>query len=368
MRINFTIFSTKLTGGTRVVMELCNGLAAKGHDMSIITFGKPEDNNWISLRAQVYYANRTIFQKIFGRLYLHAFGWQPFPEEQTRQLLEITPECDVNIATISYSGFAVYRSKKGVPFHFYMHYEPYVREEGYKKIIIKESYYLPTKKIVNSSWLASKIKEEIGQEVVGMVFPAVNHKIFYPRKKEKRIENGRPIRIISLAKDKWWKGFPDALKTIEIVRKRGYEVSLEVFGNSFDTRKLSPEVKNIKFNFVGTKVNESLALFYDCADILVSASYFESFPLPPIEAMACGTPVVTTPYGTEDYAFDRETALVVEAKQPDRMAEAIIELIENNSLYQKLRTNGINMAKKFTWDKAVNDLENILKKELEKNA
>ena len=40
------------------------------------------------------------------------------------------------------------------------------------------------------------------------------------------------------------------------------------------------------------------------ADILLSASWYESFPLFPIEAMACGLPAITTQLGTEDYTTD----------------------------------------------------------------
>ncbi len=330
--------------------------------MSLVTFGSPEDLKWIDLRAKVYYANRSLPQKISGYLYRRAFGFQPWPEEETRQLLKVMPDCDVNVATISYSAYAVSRSRKGVPFHYYMHYEPLVREEGYKKRIIEESYYLPTKKITSSSWLSQQIKERVGQEAAGLVFPAIDHKIFYPRKEKIMERKGRKIKIVSLAKYKWWKGLPDALKAIQIVRDRGYDIDFQTFGAALNRNTLPKEVRNIKFTFIGSKINEQLAEFYSDADILISASYFESFPLPPLEAMACGTPVVTTVYGTEDYAFDRKNAMVVEPKKPEQIAEAIIELIENDALYNQLREEGIKTAKSFTWERAAEEIERIFRK------
>ncbi|MBI4812182.1 glycosyltransferase family 4 protein [Candidatus Falkowbacteria bacterium] len=367
MRINFVTFGMRLTGGIRVVAEIINHLAERGHQMSLVTFGSPEDLNWINLKAKVYYANRSLPQKISGYLYWQAFGFQPWPEEETRRLLKVMPDCDINVATISYSAYAVNRSGKGVPFHYYMHYEPLVREEGYKKKIIEESYFLPTKKIVNSSWLARQIKERTNQDVAGLVFPAIDHSIFYPRKEKSAARKGSKIRIVSLAKYKWWKGLPDALKAIQMVRDRGYDVDFQTFGGVFDRNILPEEVKNIEFTFVGSRINEQLAEFYSDADILISASYFESFPLPPIEAMACGTPVVTTVYGTEDYVFNGRNALVVEPKRPEQMAEAIIELIENDSLYNQLREEGIKTAKSFTWEKTAEKMEEISKKTLESN-
>ena len=367
MKINFTIFSTKLTGGTRVVMEIINGLAKRGHEINLLTFGKPEDLSWIDLRANVIYANRSFVEKVFGFLFRKAFGFQCFPEEETRQILKLMPDCDINVATISYSAYAVSRSKKGIPFHYYMHYEPLVREEEYKKRIIEESYFLPTKKIVNSSWLADMIKKNTEQDIAGLVFPAINHNIFYPRKRKKKEISKKKIKIVSLAKYKRWKGLPEGLKAIEIVRNKGYEIEFLTFGSVFSKDMLSRDVKNIEFTFVGPKVDDSLAEFYSEADILISSSYFESFPLPPIEAMACGTPVVTTIYGTEDYAFDHKNALVVEPKKPKQMADAIIELIENKNLYNKIREEGIKTAKKFTWDNATKQIENIFKEAI-KNA
>lgn len=364
MRINFTIFSAKLTGGTRVVMEIINGLAGRGHKINLITFGHPQDLDWIDLKAKVIYVNRSFIQKVSGYLFRKTFGFQCFPEEETRQILKVMPDCDINVATISYSGFAVSRSKKGVPFHYYMHYEPLVREEGYKKKIIKESYFLPTKKIANSSWLADMIKKHTGQNVAGLVFPAIDHNIFYPRKEKEEISKKKKIKIVSLAKYKRWKGLPEGLKAIEIVRNKGYDIEFLAFGNAFDKSMLPEDVRNIDFTFVGPKVDDSLAKLYSEADILISPSYFESFPLPPLEAMACGTPVVTTVYGTEDYAFDRKNALVVEPQKPKQMARAITELIEDKKLYNQIREKGINTAKGFTWEKATDQIENIFKQSL----
>lgn len=364
MKINFVIFGTRLTGGTRFVMEIINALAARSHEMSLLSFGRPKDLKWINLKAKTIWANRSLPQKIFGFLYRKAFGFQPFPEEETRQLIKLMPDCDINVATISYSGFAVVRSGKGIPFQYYMHYEPLVREPGYKRKIIEECYYLPTRKITNSSWLTKQIKERTGQKAVGLVFPAVDHKIFLKTKEKQPDLKNRKIKIVSLAKYKWWKGLPDALKAIKMVRDEGYDVDFLTFGNAFDKNTLPQEVRNIDFSFVGSKVNEQLAEFYNDADILISASYFESFPLPPLEAMACGTPVVTTVYGTEDYAFDHKNALVVEPKKPEKMAEAIIELIENEELYNRLREEGIKTAKTFTWEKVAEQIENIFLKAL----
>lgn len=361
MKINFITVSAHLTGGNRVVMELINGLAARGHDVTLVTFGKKKDLDWIDLKGKVIEVKRTLTEQVAGWLYRKTFGFQSFPEEETRLVLRALPDADAHIAVFSYLGFAVHRHAQGMPFQFFMHYEPLVREEGYKKKVMEESYLLPVPKIVNSTWLERTIKEKTGQDALGMVYPAIDHRIFRVRKEREPVDKKGTIKIVSLAKYKWWKGFPDALRAVDIVRKRGYKIDFLAFGGQFDPATLPEDVRRIPFTFVGSKMNDDLAEFYSDADMLVSASYFESFPLPPIEAMACGTPVVTTPFGTEDYARDRETAMVVPAKRPEAMAEAIIELIENKNLYLKLAKAGPHEAKKFTWDAAAEQMERILK-------
>lgn len=367
MKINFLTVGCNLTGGHRVAMELINGLAKRGHAITLVTLGKKEQlKSWIDLKAEVIEIVRSPLERVGGLIYRKVFGFQPFPEEETRLIMRALPPADINIASMSYLGFAVHRNPTGVPLQLHMHYEPLVREDGYKRKVMEESYRLPIGKIANSSWLKHTIKEKTGDDVLGLVFPAIDHSVFFVRKKKTSIDKKKPIKIVSLAKYKWWKGFPDALKAIDMVRKKGYEIDFQAFGGAFDPATLPEEVKHIPFRFVGSKQNEALAEFYTDADILISASYFESFPLPPIEAMACGTPVVTTEYGTEDYARNKDTAMVIKPKEPKQMADAIIELIENNELYLRLSANGSQEAKKFTWDNAALELEKILESQLKK--
>lgn len=359
MRINVITVSANLTGGNRVVMELINGLSKLGHHVNLVTLGKKEDLKWINLNATVIEADTTITEKIAGYIYDKSFGFRPFPEEETRLIMRALPLADINLATLSYTGFAAHRHSSGVPFHLHMHYDPFVREEGYKKKVMEEAFCLPIKKIANSTWLKNTIKEQVGDDDVGLVFPAIDHSIFFPKNEKRSIDRSQPLKIVSLAKYKWWKGFPDALRAIDIVRRRGYDIEFLAFGGAFDPGTLPEEVKHIPFRFVGSKQNETLAEFYRDADMLISASFFESFPLPPLEAMACGTPVVTTRHGTEDYAFDRENSLVVEPKRPDVIANAIIQLIEDKDLYEKISINGPKTAQMFTWENATLQLERI---------
>ena len=97
---------------------------------------------------------------------------------------------------------------------------------------------------------------------------------------------------------------------------------------------------------------------------MLCPSLYESFPLPPLEAMACGTPVVTTRIGTEDYAFNEKNCLVVPPRQPKAIAEAILRLLKDDSMQERFRKEGLKTAKQFTYDNTVDKLEKIFKESI----
>jgi Glycosyltransferase len=65
--------------------------------------------------------------------------------------------------------------------------------------------------------------------------------------------------------------------------------------------------------------------------------------------MACGSAVITTPYGTEDYVIDGLNALIVEPNNVEMLADKIRLLIEDEELRQKLIENGFKTASKFNY-------------------
>jgi len=88
---------------------------------------------------------------------------------------------------------------------------------------------------------------------------------------------------------------------------------------------------------------------------------YESFALPVIEAMACGTCVITSDNGgIDDYAKDNINCLVFQRKNIDELIEKIQALFDNPELRVILAENGLKTAKKYTWAKSVNLLEKEL--------
>lgn len=107
--------------------------------------------------------------------------------------------------------------------------------------------------------------------------------------------------------------------------------------------------------------DESLARLYQECDIFVFASWGEGLGLPPLEAMACGAPVVVADsQGIRDYAVHEVNALVVPPKHPSALAGAILRLIHNPSLANDLAQAGIAASLRYDWEAAVDRFEGLL--------
>jgi glycosyltransferase involved in cell wall biosynthesis len=92
------------------------------------------------------------------------------------------------------------------------------------------------------------------------------------------------------------------------------------------------------------------AALFTGADVFAYPSRYEGFGLPVLEAMACGTPVVTTTGGSlPEVAGD--AALLVEPGDPDALAAALAKLAGDPSARQAAATRGRARAAEFTWDR-----------------
>jgi len=92
-----------------------------------------------------------------------------------------------------------------------------------------------------------------------------------------------------------------------------------------------------------------LRAVYNLAHIFVFPSLYEGFGLPPLEAMACGTPVVASRSSAIPEVVGH-SGLLVNPFRVDSIAEAIRSLLENDSFRRALGVQGRNRAREFDWD------------------
>lgn len=102
---------------------------------------------------------------------------------------------------------------------------------------------------------------------------------------------------------------------------------------------------------LGVLDSEELRAIYWTTDVLVFPSWWEGFGWPPLEAMACGTPVVCSDRGSlGEVAGD--AALIVNPEEPEAIADAVSRVLKDMNLRQSLILKGLERAKQFTWERA----------------
>jgi spore coat protein SA len=117
--------------------------------------------------------------------------------------------------------------------------------------------------------------------------------------------------------------------------------------------------------FTGYLPQSRLRMLYRACDIVVVPSIWaEPFGLVVLEAMASGTCVVASAVGgLPEVIDDRRTGLLVKAGDPVALAQAINEVLADNSLKRSLeRAAAENLARKFTWDRLVGEVEALMQR------
>lgn len=98
----------------------------------------------------------------------------------------------------------------------------------------------------------------------------------------------------------------------------------------------------------------ALPVIYNLADVFVFPSFYEGFGMPPLEAMACGTPVVCSDASSLPEVVD-DAALTVPPHDHEGLADAIARVLEDPALADELRRRGVERARQFTWERTARE-------------
>jgi glycosyltransferase involved in cell wall biosynthesis len=143
---------------------------------------------------------------------------------------------------------------------------------------------------------------------------------------------------------------PENLKLIII----GDEISkYPALRQSVHKHKLDKHVR-----FLGFQPMETLAAFYRLARAFVFPSLYEGFGLPPLEAMACGSPVVTSNVSSLPEVAGG-AALLVDPYDADAIAEGIVQAVTDETLRADLIRRGLDRARSFSWPQSVKKIHEI---------
>jgi glycosyltransferase involved in cell wall biosynthesis len=119
--------------------------------------------------------------------------------------------------------------------------------------------------------------------------------------------------------------------------------------------------------FLGFVPVEVLRIFYDQAKLFVFPSLYEGFGLPPLEAMAHGTPVVTSNVSSLPEVVGN-AAVLVHPENVFEIMRALHRVLMDQALREKMKDRGYRQAAKFSWEKSVRKIMNSYREVVEGKA
>ncbi len=150
------------------------------------------------------------------------------------------------------------------------------------------------------------------------------------------------------------KNLTRVIEALAITLAAGYEVDLVIAGKrGWLSTPIEQRAQELgithRIHFIGYVPEQELPALLAGALCFVFPSLYEGFGMPVIEAMACGTPVITsTSSALPEVAGD--AALLVDPLDTDAIAAAIMQMIDNATLRETLRQRGLDRARLFTWE------------------
>lgn len=129
-----------------------------------------------------------------------------------------------------------------------------------------------------------------------------------------------------------------------------------MYDNVYEAARSSGVVDRV--HFVGFVADRDLPTLYNLAILFAFPTWYEGFGLPALEAMACGTPVVSADNSSLPEVVGN-AALLIDAGNTDALAEAMGRLLANPELRRRLVSAGLERAKCFTWESAARQLLDV---------
>jgi glycosyltransferase involved in cell wall biosynthesis len=349
IKINFILpFKPRRpAGGFRVMYEYANRLAHVGYQVHL-TF--PIRTQYMKYRFP--YLIRRVLSKIEGFDRDQWFDFDPditmsyVPQVEDKYVID----ADIVIATwwATVLEMGVLSDTKGKKINLIQGFENW---EGHEDLLYSSYNMNKTVNIVVASYL-QKIVEQHTKNRVELIENGIDNNIYYLKK---RIESRKVATVAMMYSPQEIKGSKYGLEALYIVKERIPELKVDLFG-------ISPSPESLPEWITYSRDPEDLCALYNSNSVFISNSFTEGFGLVSVESMFCGCALVCTDIeGHKEYAFEGETALLVEAGNSERMADRVCELINDNDYRIALARRGYDYVQRFSWYNAIEKMEKVVK-------
>ena len=189
-----------------------------------------------------------------------------------------------------------------------------------------------------------------------VVEPGVDTEIFHQREREtcKRGANLEGTVVLSVARLVPIKGLQFLVEAMTRVRKEIPDAKLVLVGEGSSRRSLEAFARSTgatdMVRFEGYVPHERLSEYYSAASAFVLPSFYESFSMTTLEAMASGCPVIVSASVRASMRIPDGSAIVVDPGSAEALAEATLSLLRDEGKSRELSERGVSFARRFDWN------------------
>ena len=343
VNIVIPIWNFGKAGGIRVLSKLANAFHMAGNNVLIITYYKAT-KPYFPVDCTIQYVDEkgdavnpiepVEIKNIVRNKYEDFLKYKSLKNALNR----LSNDYDIALANANKTAFSVAHSKIKERFYYVQAYEVWYKGKlGWLyNLIARRSYKLNLIKIVNADLY--KNYKEIHTDYV--VPPGLDLSLYYPKGVSAYWNKKRPLIIGHIGREEEWKGSRETAEAIGILQKEGVRLEYRVAFNA-------PKDGLCSYELVKPDGDNNLSEYYRSIDVLVAPGRIQlgSIHYPVIEAMACGTPVITTGY----YPATSENAYIVGVNSPNDIANAIKDIMSDYSLALKKVEISKELIKEFDW-------------------
>ena len=220
-------------------------------------------------------------------------------------------------------------------------------------------------KIITISKASKKEIETYFPDAIGkieVIYPGLNP-IF---KLDNTIQKKNQILYVGSINKR--KNFISVLKTFMYLDIDYKLIMVGNFSNNFTLDEISKKLikkakQSDKIEFRENVSDEELIKLYNLAKLFIYPSFYEGFGLPVAEAMACGTPVITSNVSSLP-EVGGDAVVYVDPNNIEDIKEKIIMILNDEDLQKQMIENGLKRAKEFTWEKSAKKHMEVFQKVL----
>jgi D-inositol-3-phosphate glycosyltransferase len=211
----------------------------------------------------------------------------------------------------------------------------------------------------------------------------VDTELFHPRDRaEVRRQLGLPDLdtpiLLFVGRIERLKGIDTLLESVAVVSRfcAGRDLKVLIVGGGGQTEAENAELRRVvqlhrdlnledQVEFVGSKPQEMLPLYYSAADITIMPSHYESFGLVAVESMASGTPVIASDVGGLSYTVrDGETGFLVPHENHFALAEKVHALLKDPHMRQEMGEQAARHAAQYSWKNIATQVVEVYDQEI----